>query len=595
MGHAYRAVGWNRQKRIYDTTLALGVGLCLALFIALTFAANPLVTAETLLIRAFAASAFVLLHVILSIGPLCRLDARFLPLLYNRRHLGVAMFTLALAHGVLAFVQFHALGVISPLESLFTSDGGPGTIPFQPLGAAALAVLFLMAATSHDFWLRNLTPPTWKALHMAVYVAYALIVLHVAFGFLQANTSPYLLGATAAGALWLVGLHLVAAHRERAADRAEQASRAEWVDVGEVATIADGRARTVSVAGERVAIYRYGDKLSAISSVCRHQNGPLGEGRVVDGCVVCPWHGYQYRPQDGRSPEPFTERVPTFRVRVDGGRVLLDPRPLPPGTAVEPARIASAAAPLDERELYVGYMPQSPPRQARHTRAVVLALFALCLAGVAFVAIEQAPLGAGQFEYGVVREFRGVLASAPHPHLRVQRPGGGVSSYLLVAPGKHGADALVRDFDGRGVSLRGSLVHSGGRTMVELEPGSIALADISVSAPSVIELGRATLHGEIVDSKCHLGVMTPGERRTHRACAQLCIRGGIPPLFWVEDGAGGVQRLLLVGAGGEAVNERVLELVGLPLEIEGVVSQQDDWLVLSADPAGYRRIEKSEH
>jgi hypothetical protein len=103
-----------------------------------------------------------------------------------------------------------------------------------------------------------------------------------------------------------------------------------------------------------------------------------------------------------------------------------------------------------------------------------------------------------------------------------------------------------------------------------------------------------TLRGEIVDSKCHLGVMTPGERRTHRACAQLCIRGGIPPLFWVENERGDVQRLLLVGANGEAVNERVLELVGLPLEIEGVVSQLDDWLVLSADPAGYRRIEKGE-
>jgi nitrite reductase/ring-hydroxylating ferredoxin subunit/DMSO/TMAO reductase YedYZ heme-binding membrane subunit len=593
MGHAYRAVGWNRQKRIYDTTLAIGIGLCVALFIAITFAANPLVTAETLLIRAFAASAFVLLHVILSIGPLCRLDARFLPLLYNRRHLGVAMFVLALAHGVLAFVQFHALGVISPFESLFTSDGGPGTIPFQPLGAAALAVLFLMAATSHDFWLRNLTPPTWKALHMAVYVAYALIVLHVAFGFLQANTSPYLLIATATGALWLFGLHLVAAQRERAADRVEQAARGAWIDVGEVESIPDGCAKTVSVAGERVAIFRYGEKLSALSSVCRHQNGPLGEGRVVDGCVVCPWHGYQYRPHDGRSPEPFTERVPTFRVRVEGTRVLVDPRPLPAGTAVEPAHV-SAIAQRDERELYVGYLPHSPPRQARFTRGVVLALFAACLAVVSLVALTQAPLRAGQFEFGVVREFRGVLASTPHPHLRVQRPGGGVSSYLLVAPGKHGADEFVREFDGRGVTLRGSLVHSGGRTMVVLEPGSIALADVSIDASRPSELGRVTLRGEIVDSKCHLGVMTPGERRTHRACAQLCIRGGIPPLFWVENERGDVQRLLLVGANGEAVNERVLELVGLPLEIEGVVSQLDDWLVLSADPAGYRRIEKGE-
>jgi nitrite reductase/ring-hydroxylating ferredoxin subunit len=53
--------------------------------------------------------------------------------------------------------------------------------------------------------------------------------------------------------------------------------------------------------------------------------------------VTCPWHGYQYQPETGASPPPFTEKVPTFRVRLDGDRVLVDPRPNPPGTRVEPA------------------------------------------------------------------------------------------------------------------------------------------------------------------------------------------------------------------------------------------------------------------
>ncbi|MFT4977044.1 MAG: sulfoxide reductase heme-binding subunit YedZ, partial [Myxococcota bacterium] len=76
---------------------------------------------------------------------------------------------------------------------------------------------------------------------------------------------------------------------------------------------------------------------SAISGVCRHQGGPLAEGRIIDGCVTCPWHGYQYRPETGASPPPFTETVPTFRVRVEAGRVWVHPTPLPPGTPVEPA------------------------------------------------------------------------------------------------------------------------------------------------------------------------------------------------------------------------------------------------------------------
>ena len=92
MSVSYRAVLWNRQKKIYDATLAGGVLLYLALFTAVGAVVNPNATAETLIIRALGTCAFLMLHVILSIGPLTRLDRRFLPLLYNRRHFGVAMF-----------------------------------------------------------------------------------------------------------------------------------------------------------------------------------------------------------------------------------------------------------------------------------------------------------------------------------------------------------------------------------------------------------------------------------------------------------------------------------------------------------------------
>ena len=85
MGHSYQAVGWNRQKRVYDTTLLSVVALYLLSFVGIGLAVRPEITAETLIIRACGTAAFLLLHVILSIGPLCRLDRRFLPLLYNRR------------------------------------------------------------------------------------------------------------------------------------------------------------------------------------------------------------------------------------------------------------------------------------------------------------------------------------------------------------------------------------------------------------------------------------------------------------------------------------------------------------------------------
>ena len=214
MSTTYRAVAWNPQKRRYDMVAAGLLLAFLVVFLGVQAALRPELTIETLLIRALAAAAFTLLNIILCIGPLARLDRRFLPLLYNRRHLGVMMFTLALAHGVFSIVQFHSVGTLNPLVSVLVGNARYATIaqiPFQPFGLAALLILFLMAATSHDFWLHNLTAPVWKTLHMGVYVAYALIVLHVIFGVMQGETS-LLLGVDARR--WRVdGLHASAASR----------------------------------------------------------------------------------------------------------------------------------------------------------------------------------------------------------------------------------------------------------------------------------------------------------------------------------------------------------------------------------------------
>jgi nitrite reductase/ring-hydroxylating ferredoxin subunit/DMSO/TMAO reductase YedYZ heme-binding membrane subunit len=348
MGLAYQAVQWNRQKRIYDVVLATGVGLFLALFIGVTKALHSTITDEILLMRATASAAFLLLHVILCLGPLCRLNPRFLPLLYNRRHAGVTMALLAIAHAALAVITYHAGGNINPLVSVFVSEkfhGSLATLPFQPFGFVALIILLLMAATSHDFWLANLTAPVWKALHMLVYCAYASLVVHVTFGVLQGETNPFFATATAIGFVTVLGLHVASAFKEAPADRdltARDPREAEFVDACAVDEIRESRARIVCLSGERVAIFKYDGKISAVSNVCQHQNGPLGEGKIVDGCITCPWHGYQYNPDTGASPPPFVEKVPTFNVRVKRGRVLVHPIPNPPGTRAEPAAIETA-------------------------------------------------------------------------------------------------------------------------------------------------------------------------------------------------------------------------------------------------------------
>lgn len=342
MSEKYKAISWNRQKIIYDAVLWGGLALYIVVFAGVTLIWNPFATAETIIIRATATAALLLLHIVLIIGPLARLSDKFLPLLYNRRHLGVTTFLVGLIHGVFATVQFHAFGDLNPIVSILVSNTRYGSVPdfpFEILGLSALIILFLMAVTSHDFWLKNLTAPVWKTLHMLVYVAYGLLIGHVVLGVLQAESNPLLFGSLGFGFTLVVSLHLAAAFKEAKLDRAEFPFEQAHTRICSVDEIPENRACVGVVAGERVAVFRYEGKISAISNVCQHQNGPLGEGEIIDGCITCPWHGFQYEPATGASPPPFTEKVPTFNVKIKEGDVWVSEVPNEAGTHVEPAEV----------------------------------------------------------------------------------------------------------------------------------------------------------------------------------------------------------------------------------------------------------------
>jgi len=93
MSHQYQAIAWNRQKRVYDLVLVTGATLYLTLFIGVSAFLFPYATAKTLIIRAAGSAAFLLLHIVLCIGRSAGWTRSFLPLLYNRRHLGVLTFS----------------------------------------------------------------------------------------------------------------------------------------------------------------------------------------------------------------------------------------------------------------------------------------------------------------------------------------------------------------------------------------------------------------------------------------------------------------------------------------------------------------------
>jgi nitrite reductase/ring-hydroxylating ferredoxin subunit/DMSO/TMAO reductase YedYZ heme-binding membrane subunit len=349
MSHGYRAVQWNPFKRRFDAWMLAGMALFVvgfALGSTWWVPEGQSFTPLQVLIRATGTLGFLMLSWVLCIGPLARLTPRFKPFLYNRRHLGVATFLVALTHGVLVTVWYHGFGVLNPLVSLLVSNPRYDTLagfPFEVLGLAALLLLFVLAATSHDFWNNTLGPGVWKGLHFLVYPAYALVVAHVVLGALQSETHPLLAAGVLASLLVVAGLQAGTALWASGAWLRAPAGP-DWLRVGAVQDIPMHRARVVEPAGaERIAVFRHGDQVAAVSNVCRHQGGPLGEGQVVDGCITCPWHGYQYRMEDGCSPPPFTDRISTYRTRIVQNVVWVHAVPLPPGTAVPPSRVVGEA------------------------------------------------------------------------------------------------------------------------------------------------------------------------------------------------------------------------------------------------------------
>ena len=248
---------------------------------------------------------------------------------------------------------------------------------------------------------------------------------------------------------------------------------------------------------------------------------------------------------------------------------------------------------------YVGYL--ALPRRHRVFLAVTVPLaVAGMLVGAVGFALDQTSGGAawgdGFWEAGEAREFRGTLAIEPYPMLHVEG-GDEVETYLLVEMGKFGSADRFADMGtlgGAAVSVRGRELRRDGRRMIEIDPDSPSGPAVSVLASDkpavrvVAEMGEPSeFEGEIVDSKCYLGAMKPGAGRGHRACATLCISGGIPPVLVVRDGSGGVSYLLLTDSAGHGLKgsdlERIKPMIAERITLRGQPGRLGSWSVLGID------------
>ncbi len=245
-------------------------------------------------------------------------------------------------------------------------------------------------------------------------------------------------------------------------------------------------------------------------------------------------------------------------------------------------------------EFYVGYLPL-PAGIGRFIRPIAAALLALAIAAAVALASQQRNPGDGQWKSDEVVEVEVFVGMTPYP-MMAMRVNNNWQTSLLVEQGKR-APTRFEGWRRRRVTLRGVWLSRDGIRIFELLPDGVMNEDgleipVTSGSPAwalwTVEQEARTFAGEVIDPKCYLGAMKPGEGKTHKACAALCLAGGIPPMLRVVEQGGQVRLYLLVGPGGEAIGREMIAVVGEPVTATGVVETWGNLPVLRAAPHDVR-------
>lgn len=190
-------------------------------------------------------------------------------------------------------------------------------------------------------------------------------------------------------------------------------------------------------------------------------------------------------------------------------------------------------------------------------------------------------------------EVIGVMQAEPYPIVHVLEseifePG---SALLLTGGGKRGVQGRAAEFDGQTVMVSGARIARGDIAALQLRGGTNGLDSAEGPTPGLpepVDLGRWRLTGEICDGKCYAGAMRPGQGLAHKACANLCLIGGIPPILVATDKIDGTEFFLLADADGGPVTDKILDHVATLIEVEGQVERHGGMAVVKIDPETLR-------
>ncbi|MEL6662568.1 MAG: hypothetical protein AAFR33_06160 [Pseudomonadota bacterium] len=249
---------------------------------------------------------------------------------------------------------------------------------------------------------------------------------------------------------------------------------------------------------------------------------------------------------------------------------------------------------MSKDDFFIGWA-ETPKSDRRFFLGAGLALLAGTAVTAGGVAALQRRAGPGDWAMGDIREWRGIATSEPYAMLRTLDLDGTPRTALLGCQGKCGVAARIGALEGQPVVVKGSLIQRGPHAMIavidgmdwiEADPAGTT-ADLAFPEPE--PLTEVSLSGEILDSKCWFGAMRPSEGKVHKSCASLCIRGGIPPAFYVKDRAEQTALMIMTDQGA-AHAESLLEYVADPVSISGQVLHFGDLLLLDAPVSAISRL-----
>jgi len=212
--------------------------------------------------------------------------------------------------------------------------------------------------------------------------------------------------------------------------------------------------------------------------------------------------------------------------------------------------------------------------------------------GAALGGLQNAP-GDGAWDQGAVRPWTGLLLAHPYPMLRTRNLDGALRTAFLATSGKT-AVRLPAELIGQDVTVTASLVERGDHAMLAVDgPHPIAPLAQPLVAPLAFgpeqDLGPVASIGEILDAKCWFGAMRPGFGKTHKACAALCARGGLP-LAFCADGCNGAEAPLFLDENGGPHPRAILPYVADPVFVSGRRAQVGDVTQFRASLASIRRL-----